>query len=175
MAETHGRTMIHFINKVMTGVEWILVACLGVMVTLVFGNVVLRYVFDTGIVISEEMSRFLFVYITLIGALVVMRHNGHLGMSSVIALFGERGRRVCRFVADVLTLGCCLLLVHGSWKQVRLGMDDLAPVTGIPLGLIQASLLIASVGMSLALAWSLWRQLTGRMPKEELIPFGEEA
>lgn len=158
------------VSRSMKLVEWVLVAFLGVMATLVFGNVVLRYFFSTGIVFSEEVSRFLFIWITLIGALIVMKDNGHLGMSSVVGLFGERGRRVCRFLADALSLACCVLLVHGSWKQVLLGMDDLAPVTGIPLGIIQSSLLFASAGIAVVLAWSLWRQLTGRMPKEELLP-----
>ncbi len=165
-----GAVDVIFLNKLVTCVEWVLVAVLGVMVTLVFGNVVLRYGFNTGIVFSEEMSRFLFIWITLIGALIVMKENAHLGMSSVISLFGERGRRVCRFAADLLTLICCVLLVHGSWRQVVLGMEDMAPVTGIPMGIIQAALLVSSIGMSLVLAHSLWRQATGRMPSEELVP-----
>ena len=165
---------MYFFNKLLKGVEWFLVALLLMMVTLVFGNVVLRYVFNYGIVFSEEVSRFMFMWITLIGALVVMKDSGHLGMSSVVALLGERGQRVCRFIADLLTLGCCVMLVKGSWQHVQLGMDDMAPVTGIPLGLIQSSLLISSAGIALFLTHSLWRQVTGRMPKEELIPHGEE-
>ena len=160
-----------FLNFLFKGVEWFLVVLLTTMVTLVFFNVVLRYVFNYGIVFSEEVSRFMFMWITLIGALVVMKDNGHLGMSSVISLFGERGQRICRFLADLMTLGCCILLVKGSWQHVLLGMEDMAPVTNIPLGLIQSSLLISSFGIGLFVAYSLWRQVTGRMPKEELIPF----
>ena len=158
------------IERIVGYVEWVLVAALGLMATLVFGNVVLRYGFNTGIVFSEETSRFLFIWITLIGALIVMKDNAHLGMNSVISLFGERGRRVCRFSADALTFVCCLLLIHGSWNQVVLGMEDMAPVTGIPMGIVQAALLVSSVGMALVLAWSLWRQLSGRMASDELVP-----
>ena len=108
---------------------------------------------------------------TLIGALIVMKDHGHLGMSSVVSMMGERGQRISRFLADSLTLVCCLLLTHGTWKQVIIGMDDHAPVTNIPMGYIQLCLLISSVGMALVLAYGLWRQLTGRMPREELVPF----
>ena len=159
------------LNKLIKLVEWILVAMFGVMAVLVFGNVVLRYGFNSGIVFSEEVSRFLFMWLTLIGALIVMKDHGHLGMSSVVDKLGERGQRISRFLADALTLVCCLLLVHGTWKQVIIGMDDHAPVTGIPMGIIQTSLLISSVGMALVLAHGLWRQLTGRMSKDELVPY----
>ncbi len=159
-----------FLDKLIQGVEWILVGMFGIMAVLVFGNVVLRYGFNSGIVFSEEVSRFMFMWLTLIGALIVMKEHGHLGMTSVIGRFGERGQRVCRFIADSLTLVCCVLLAHGTWKQVVIGMDDRAPVTGIPMGVVQSALLISSIGMALVLAYGLWRLVTGRMKKEELVP-----
>ena len=162
-------------NTLVRGVEWMLVAMLAMMAILVFGNVVLRYVFNSGIVFSEEVSRFLFMWINLIGALVVLKDHGHLGVTSLVEKLGERGQRVCRFIADALTCVCCLLLVHGTWKQVVIGMDDNAPVTGIPMGYVQLSLLFAGVGMAGVLGYSLWRQLTGRMPREELVPHSNVA
>ena len=162
-------------NTLVRGVEWMLVAMLAMMAILVFGNVVLRYVFNSGIVFSEEVSRFLFMWINLIGALVVLKDHGHLGVTSLVEKLGERGQRVCRFIADSLTCVCCLLLIHGTWKQVIIGMDDNAPVTGIPMGYVQLSLLFAGVGMAGVLGYSLWRQLTGRMPREELVPHSNVA
>ena len=55
------------------------VACLAAMVVMVFGNVVLRYVFNSGITISEELSRWLFVWMTFLGAISAVREHGHLG------------------------------------------------------------------------------------------------
>ena len=46
-------------RPLLRAIEWLLVALLGVMVVLVFGNVVLRYGFNSGITFSEEVSRFL--------------------------------------------------------------------------------------------------------------------
>jgi TRAP-type transport system small permease protein len=151
-------------------VDWLLIVLLGTMVVLIFGNVVLRYGFNSGIVFSEEVSRFVFMWLTLIGALVVMKDNAHLGMTSLIDRLSEKGQRICRFLADSLIFTCCALLAHGTWKQVVLGMDNRAPVTDIPLGLIYLSLLISSAGMALVMTWSLWRQVTGKMPREELVP-----
>ncbi|HUG23318.1 TRAP transporter small permease [Piscinibacter sp.] len=151
-------------------IEWLLVALLGVMVVLVFGNVVLRYGFNSGIVMSEEVSRFLFMWLTLLGALVAMHDGAHLGMASVVARLPLAGRRICRFVADGLTLACCGLLAHGTWKQVVLAMDDRAPVTGVPMGVVFSALLVCSVGISLMLVHSLWRQASGAMPAADVVP-----
>ena len=158
-----------FPRFVMRAVEWLLVLLLGVMVVLVFGNVVLRYGFNSGIVFSEEASRFVFMWLTLLGALVAMHDGAHLGMDSFITSLPEWGQRICRFASDTLMLACCGLLSHGTWKQVVLAMDDHAPVTGIPMGYVFSGLLICAVGMALMLLYSLWRQLTGNMPASELV------
>lgn len=163
------------LNLANRAADWLLILMLAIMVVLVFGNVVLRYFFNSGIVFSEEVSRFIFMWLTLIGALVVMKDNAHLGMTSLVDRLGEKGQRICRFLADAITLACCVLLAHGTWHQVVLGMDNIAPVTSVPLGLVFSCLLISSVGMSLILLHSLWRQITGRMPAEELVPHNQSA
>lgn len=155
-------------RSVIRVIEWLLIALLGVMVVLVFSNVVLRYAFNSGIVFSEEVSRFVFMWLTLLGALVAMHDGAHLGMNSVIAALPEWGQRVARFLSDALMLVCCALLAHGTWKQVGLAMDDRSPVTGVPMGVVFSGLLVTSVGIALLLAMSLWRQLSGRMPASEL-------
>jgi TRAP-type transport system small permease protein len=58
--------------------------CLAVMMVLVFGNVVLRYGFNLGITVSEEISRWLFVWLTFLGAIVAMREHGHLGVDTLV-------------------------------------------------------------------------------------------
>ncbi len=50
-----------------------MVLCLAVMLVMVFGNVVLRLFFNTGIDLSEEIPRFAFVWMTFLGAVVGMR------------------------------------------------------------------------------------------------------
>ncbi|MFS8979750.1 TRAP transporter small permease [Cupriavidus necator] len=147
-----------------------MVAMMATMIALVFGNVVLRYVFNSGIAFSEEASRFVFMWLTLTGALLVMHDKAHLGMSTVVSRLGESGQRACRLLADAGALGCCLLLAHGAWQLVTIGMDDRAPVTGVPLGVVYACLLVCSVGMAAMLLHGLWRLVSGRMPQHELVP-----
>ncbi|MGB3289369.1 MAG: TRAP transporter small permease [Burkholderiaceae bacterium] len=150
--------------------EHFLVLLFAVMIFLVFGNVVLRYAFNSGLVSSEELSRFLFMWLTLFGALIIMRENAHLGMSMVVKRLGVRGQRVCRFLSDSIALVCCCLLAHGTWSLVIIAMVEHSPVTGISMGIVYSSLLICSVGMSLMLAHSLYRQVSGKMSDAELVP-----
>ena len=60
-------------------IEILIAAFLAVMVVMVFGNVVLRYGFNSGIIVSEEVSRWLFLWVTFLGAVVALKEHGHLG------------------------------------------------------------------------------------------------
>jgi TRAP-type C4-dicarboxylate transport system permease small subunit len=65
--------------------KFLIAAFLAVMVVLVFGNVFLRYAFNTGITSSEELSRLLFVWLTFLGAIVALREHGHLGVDVLVS------------------------------------------------------------------------------------------
>ena len=108
---------MNFLGKIIKGVEVVLIVMFGIMAVLVFGNVVLRYGFNSGIVFSEEASRFMFMWLTLIGALIVMKDHGHLGMSSVVDRLGERGRRVCRCNGCfAVPFGCVGVMLVGAFR-----------------------------------------------------------
>jgi len=60
------------IDKYCRLLSWLMVASLALMVVLVFTNVVLRYAMNSGISVSEELSRWLFVWLTFLGELGAM-------------------------------------------------------------------------------------------------------
>ena len=71
--------MNRFIDALCRLFETLLVILLALMVILVFGNVVLRYALNSGIAVSEEVSRWLFVWMVFLGAVVALKEHGHLG------------------------------------------------------------------------------------------------
>ncbi len=58
--------------------ELLIVGFMVAMVVMVFGNVVLRYFFNSGISVSDEMSRYCFVWLTYVGAMVAIFFDTHL-------------------------------------------------------------------------------------------------
>jgi TRAP-type C4-dicarboxylate transport system permease small subunit len=159
---------------VVRGLELLLMTMLALMVILVFGNVVLRYGFNSGITFSEEVSRFLFIWVVFVGAVLTLRDNAHLGVHMVTSALPLAGKRICKLISDVATLGCCALIIHGGWSLVRLELANVAPISGIPLGAVFVALLICSFGMGILLLDSIWRNITGKMDESELSPSFEE-
>ena len=80
-----GDLVEKIVNGYFTLLKFIIVLCLACMVVLVFGNVVLRYAFNSGITVSEELSRWFFVWLVFLGAIIGMKEHGHLGMDSFVS------------------------------------------------------------------------------------------
>lgn len=164
-----------FAKWLLKGMEWLLICIFGAMVVLVFGNVVLRYGFNYGIIFSEEVSRFLFVWMVFLGSVLMLRDNGHLGVHTLTKLLPLAGKKVCKFIGDATTLACCLLMTYGGWKIVLLNMRSIAPVSEIPIGVVYIALLVCSVGMGVLLVRSLYRLVTGQMDEQEMCPDFDDA
>src|SRR5258705_11928762 len=104
-----------------------IVVCLAAMVVLVFTNVVLRYLFNSGIATSEELSRWLLVWLTFLGAIVALRQHAHLGVDTLVRALPPVGKKICFIASYVLMLYADGLLTLGSWKQVVITYGDSAP------------------------------------------------
>jgi TRAP-type C4-dicarboxylate transport system permease small subunit len=153
--------------------EWLMAACLLAMVVLVFGNVVLRYVFNTGLTISEEMSRWLFVWLTFLGGIVGLRAHAHLGTEVLVGRLGVFGKKLCFVTGYGLMFVVCGLLFRGSWAQVVINWDVSAPSSGASMAWFYAVGLVFSVSCAAVLAADLYKLLTGRMSDADLIAVKE--
>src|SRR5690606_30655184 len=107
--------------------EIFMAVSLAVMVIAVFSNVVLRYAFDTGLVIYEELSRLLFVWLVCIGTIVAAGENKHLAFTLVVDRLGPRMLRLCQCLSTGLGLIILGMIAKGAWDQVVAGLHSFSP------------------------------------------------
>lgn len=155
------------------GVEFLLVIMLSAMVIMVFGNVVLRYGFNDSIISSEELSRFLFIWITFLGAIVTLRENAHLGVDTVVRKLGMRGKKTAAILSNLMMIGCCALMFYGTLKQHTINASTRSAVTEIPMIWVYGVGYVASIAMSLILLGKLVRLVRGDITEDELVQVKE--
>jgi TRAP-type transport system small permease protein len=149
--------------------ELLVVASLVAMVIMVFGNVVLRYGFNSGITVSDEMSRYCFIWLTYIGAMIAMRERGHLGVDTLVKHLPVNGKKACLFLSETLMLFCNALFLLGTWKMHDLQVSNVSPVVGISMIWIYGIGYVVAVVMGLFNINVLYRLLTGRLSEDELV------
>jgi len=151
----------------------IMAAFLAVMVVLVFGNVVLRYAFNSGLTISEELSRWLFVWVTFLGAIVAMKEGAHLGSDTLVSRLSVAKQKVCFVLGHLLMLGICYLLFKGSYEQVIINLTTTSAVMEVSMAMFYACGLVLAVSGAIILLNQLVRLARGQLADGELIGIRE--
>ena len=154
--------------------EGAIAAFLLAMVVLVFGNVVLRYAFNSGISVSEEISRWLFVWLTFMGAVVALRQHAHLGTDMLVGRLGRTGKKICLVLSYVLMLLMCWMVFSGSLEQTKINWDVTAPSSGASMAWFYSVGLVFSVSAALVLLADLVKLITGRATEDDLVIVREE-
>ena len=161
--------MARLIDLYCRALKAVIALCLFVMVVLVFGNVVLRYVFNSGIATSEEVSRWLMVWLTFLGAIVALREHAHLGVDTLVRALPAGGKRICFVLSYILMLYADWLLLSGSWKQTLITAGDRAPASNLSVGLFYGAGIVFGISAGVILIYDLARVLTGAASEEDLV------
>jgi TRAP-type C4-dicarboxylate transport system permease small subunit len=115
------------------------------------------------------VSRWLFVWLTFLGAVVAMKEHGHLGTDMLVGRLPRAGKKVCLVIGQLLMLWVCWLLFQGSWQQAVINADVAAPVTGAPVAIFYAPGIVFAISAAILIARELWRVLSGQATDADLV------
>jgi TRAP-type C4-dicarboxylate transport system permease small subunit len=118
--------------------------CLAVMVIVVFVNTVLRYCFNSGIIVAEELVRYLFVWATYLAVISVYYDHNHIAVTTIVDRLSPRMRAVFAVITSALALFGLGILVQGS-VMYFLETTNMGQVTGIPYKFVVAPVLLAAI------------------------------
>jgi TRAP-type C4-dicarboxylate transport system permease small subunit len=169
-----GRWLKLLADALTRALEFVMVACLAVMLVMVFGNVVLRLLFNTGIDLSEEIPRFAFVWMTFLGAVVGMRRRAHLGVDMLVQVLPVAGRRVCWGISQFIMMICSAYIAYGTWLQHDIIAGNASPVAQLSMLWVFGVSYITGVSIVLICLSNLIRLLAGKVGDDELIDVNEE-
>ena len=162
------------INGFFKLLEAVMVICIALMLVMVFGNVMLRIFFNTGIDLSEELPRFAFVWMTFIGAIVGMRKHAHLGVDVITQLLPLAGKKVCWGISQAIMAVCCGYIVYGTWLQHDILAGNASPVAQLSMIWVFGVSYLSGTMIGVMCLFNLYRLLTGQVEESELSDVQEE-
>lgn len=162
------------VSKIDDLLKLVIVVCLSLMAIFVFTNVILRYAFNSGITWSEEVSRFLFVWLIFLGAILAFKDNEHLGVDSLVKKLPMAGKKVIYIVSNLILLITLVCLFDGSWKLTLLNTDLSAPATGMSYAYIYAFGMIMSGAMIIIILFKLFRLIFKKDVSQLIMSTGSE-
>lgn len=133
------------------------------MIIMVFGNVILRYAFNSGISVSEELSSWCLTWMTYTAGLVALRDHGHLGFDGFLKLFPGFLQRIFLCLAHMIMIGFMAMFGYGSWLQTEINIHNMAPASGFSQGLLYGIGVVFSTIAIFVLFSDFIKILTGRL------------
>ncbi|AYO29547.1 MAG: TRAP-type transport system small permease protein [Thermoanaerobacteraceae bacterium] len=107
--------------------EHLLFLLMGVMTVVTFAQVFFRFVLNSPLAWSEELARYLFVWITFIGASVALHRWGHFQVDIVVNLFPDKVKRITEIVVYLLIMIFAFIMVYYGFILVQYTSTQLSP------------------------------------------------
>jgi C4-dicarboxylate transporter DctQ subunit len=151
------------LHRFMNRLEEVLIGLLLAAMTLVtFGQVVMRYVFNSGFTWAQGATTFMFGWLVLIGISYGIRVNSHIGVDVWVKKLPPRGKRAAAYVGIVVCLLYAVLMLIGSTRYLRvmyiLGVEvEDMPIQSWILHLALPLGFTLLLGRLIEVAWRIWQ------------------
>ena len=118
----------HF-EEILSGIFMVL------MFLATFANVVARYLFNSPIQWAEEFSRYAFIWVVFLGAVVCTKHKRHIGIDSAVKALPGHVQPWVNLAADLMTFALMVIIIWYGWILTR-GATQMTATLKLPQYLI---------------------------------------
>ena len=134
------RKLLNHTLNVLTGVSFL------AMVVMTCWQVFTRYILQNPSSWSEELVSYLFAWMALFGASLVVGERGHMNIPIVVERMGEKGRKFFAIFAELVALVFSgVILVYGGIQITSLAMGQMTSSLGLPIGVFYIILPLSGV------------------------------
>lgn len=134
------RNILDNILKVLCGVSFL------AMVALTCWQVLTRYVLKNPSSWSEELVSYLFAWMALLGASLVVGERGHMNIPILVDRVGPKMKKALSVFAEIIAcLFAAVILVYGGMQITSLAMGQMTSSLGIAIGVFYVVLPLSGI------------------------------
>ncbi len=153
-------------EKLLARIDWFLdkvTLIILILLNLVVGaQVFARYVLNHSLFWSEELARYLFIWLVFLSAAMVLRQDRHIQVSAFVDMLPASVKRAVIILGDLLMLGFVLVVFVEGIRLANMVRTVLTAAMEIPWSFVYLGIILGMGLMLPALVGSLWARLTGR-------------
>jgi len=127
--------------------NFIIVAMFSCMSIAVFIQIIFRYLLHQPIYWSEEIPRFILIWLTFLGSAIAMKNHSHLSISLLTNRLAVQKRIWVQFFANLLSLLFISILVWGGIIITILTMPNRTAALQMPTGLVYLAVPVGGILM----------------------------
>lgn len=132
--------------------EYLLFFMIAVMVAVVFAQVFCRFILKASLPWSEELSRYVMVWISMLGASIGVRRKGHVGVEAVVMMFPRGLKKAVSAMTTLVAASFFVGMIYFGVKICGVVATQESPAMEISMAIPYGSLV---AGGTLMLLYSL--------------------
>lgn len=140
-----------FIRRLTWALEKVLIALSALIAIVVFLQVVFRYVLRQPLFWSEELPRYLLIWITFLASALAQEHLAHINITLVVNRLPSKLQRWLRVVTNIVILGFLGVLVYSGGLVSRITVHHRSTALQIPMAAVYLALPVGGTLMMLYL------------------------
>jgi len=147
------------VKKIVNNLEEIIVAPLVAIMTVVtILQVFFRFVIKGSLPWSEELSRYLMVWVTFVGSAIGVKRSAHAGISIVIGLLPKKVQQFAKYIRILIVVIFCLVVMYVSFNIVQMQFlrNQISPAMRIPMWWAYAAIPVGTFLMAVRFIQSLF-------------------
>ena len=129
--------------------EWVSLVAFTALIVLTVIQVLSRYVIKMPVTFTEEMGRFLFIWVSFLGAALVMKDDNHMRLDILKDKLSPQVEALLELVVYTAILLFSVVVFSESLRLMKLTTRQIAPVSRIPMAAVYAVLPISTFFMSI--------------------------
>ena len=98
--------------------ESILVGMFSLMVLIIFIQVIMRYIFNNSLSWSEELGKFLFVWISWLGISIGAKRKEHIKITMFVDKCSPQLKCLCDILSEFIVFGICAITAYYGLELV---------------------------------------------------------
>lgn len=125
--------------------EIILFIMMVIMVIVIFSQVIMRYVFNNSLSWSEELGRYIFIWLSWLGISIGAKYGQHIRIEMLVTRLPFKAMHILNIITELFVLAVCFVLVYFgiylcnqllliSAKSAPLGISQVWGYAAVPVG-----------------------------------------
>ncbi len=125
---TMGKKEIKILDKIE---DTLLITMFVAMVSIIFFQVIMRYVFNNSLSWSEELGKFLFVWLSWVGISIGHRRREHIKITMLVDRLPEKAKKVTEILSEIILITICGITMFYGFTMIDIQMN--IPYAGIKI------------------------------------------
>jgi len=135
-----------FLQIVLTMLMGILIIPVTMQIFSRYSDIIPRYIW------TEELSRFCFIWIILVGAMIALRKNEHFAVDLLPPPKTNKGKAISLMFVDLMAFGMAVIFVVWGWPLIKFGLLQTSEMADLPMVFIYVAWPITGITWMLFLS-----------------------